>query len=373
MFHLTVLSSKASRLPLRLIQAIGCGLGSVFVVAWLLFGSITPGSAAAPMALAASDRAWTLQSQSAITTYVYLPLIRHSTGELVVNPQSRQDSLNFYLAHYVAWESAAIDWNGDHNSCSPGSTSLDFRNAVLHRINYFRAMAGLPAKVILNEQYNAKAQAAALIMSVNGALSHNPPTTWACYSDAGHEAAGNSNLYLGVYGWNAITGYMRDPGGGNYFVGHRRWILYPQTQEMGTGDVPSVASFSPANALWVFDLNIWGPRPATRDEFVAWPPRGYVPYQVVFARWSFAYPNADFSNATVTMNSGGSGVPLVKADVVDGYGENTVVWIPLGFSDGASWPKPANDTTYTVNVQNAKIGGQTRNFTYDVVVFDPAQ
>jgi uncharacterized protein YkwD len=356
---------------LRLIQAIGGGVSAIFAIGLLLLGSVASGSTAASIVAAASTRSTTLHSQTAITTYVYLPLIQYSTGELAVNPQSREDSLNFYLDHYVAWENAAANWNGDHNSCNPGSTSPDFRNAVLHRVNYFRAMAGVPAKVTLKDEYNAKAQAAALMMSVNNQLNHDPPASWQCYSDAGHEGAGNSNLYLGVYGWNAITGYMRDPGSGNYFVGHRRWILYPQTQEMGTGDIPNTGSHAPANALWVFDSNLWGPRPTTRDEFVAWPPRGYVPYQVVFARWSFAYPNADFSSAIVTMTSSGSNVPLIKANVVNGYGENTLVWIPLGLSDGASWPKPANDSTYTVNVQNVKIGGQTRNFTYDVTVFDP--
>jgi hypothetical protein len=178
-------------------------------------------------------------------------------------------------------------------------------------------------------------------------------------------------LYLGVYGWNAITGYMRDPGGGNYFAGHRRWILYPQTQEMGSGDIPPTGSHSPANALWVFDSHLREPRPATRDEFVAWPPRGYVPYLVVFARWSFAYPDADFSNANVTMTSNGSNVSLALSPVVNGYGENTLIWIPRGLNDGATWPKPDGDTTYTVNVQSVRIGGQNRNFTYDVTIFDP--
>jgi len=29
------------------------------------------------------------------------------------------------------------------------------------------------------------------------------------------------------------------------------------------------------------------------------------------------------------------------------------------------------DTTYTVNMQSVKINGQSRNFTYDVIVFAP--
>jgi hypothetical protein len=59
------------------------------------------------------------------------------------------------------------------------------------------------------------------------------------------------------------------------------------------------------------------------------------------------------------------------AGVVDGYGENTIVWIPMGLSDGAIWPKPQADTAYTVAIQNVGIGGQSRNFVYDVIVFDP--
>jgi len=355
----------------RAIQSIGGVLAALYGIGLALVISNTPASAV-PIAQAAPDRSDLLQSQTTITTYVYLPVVRYTTSEMVVNPQNRQDSLDFYQQHYLSWEGAAPDWNGDYTSCNPGSSSLDFRNAVLHRINYFRAMAGLPAKVTFNDVYTTKAQAAALMMSVNNQLSHNPPASWQCYSDAGHEGAGNSNLYLGVYGWNAITGYMLDPGSGNYFVGHRRWILYPQTQEMGTGDIPGAGGHSPANALWVFDSNIWGPRPATREEFVAWPPPGYVPYPVVFARWSLAYPKADFSAATVTMSFGGSSVPLAQSPVVNGYGENTLVWIPNGMNGGASWPKPASDTAYTVNVHNVKINGQNRDFTYDVIIFDPA-
>lgn len=353
---------------LRTIHAVGWATGALFVIGLLSAISITT-EAALPIAQAAPDRSMLVQTQT-ITTHVYLPLVRYTSSELVVNPQNRQDSLDFYQQHYLGWEGVEPNWDGDHTSCNPGTTRLDFRAAVLHRINYFRAMAGLPATVIFNDGYNAKAQAAALMMSVNGQLNHTPPASWQCYSDAGHEGAGNSNLFLGTYGWDAISGYMRDPG--NSAAGHRRWILYPQTQEMGTGDIPPVNGHWASNALWVFDGNWGGPRPATREEFVAWPPPGYVPYQVVFALWTFAYPDAGFSNAAVTMSSGGSSVSLAQAPVVDGYGENTLVWIPNGMDSSDTWPKPAGDTTYTVKVQNVMINGQSRDFTYDVIVFDPA-
>ena len=165
----------------------------------------------------------------------------------------------------------------------------------------------------------------------------------------------------------AITGFIKDSGGGNYAVGHRRWILYPQTEWMGTGDIPSTGSYWPSNALWVFDDNIWGPRPQTREEYVAWPPPGYVPYQVVFPRWSFAIDDADFLEATVEMSSGGQGIPVTVQPVVIGYGENTLVWEP-DLSIGAP---PPTDTVFSVIVNGVKIGGVPHDFVYQIILFDP--
>ncbi len=199
-------------------------------------------------------------------------------------------------------------------------------------------------------------------------LSHTPDESWQCYTEEGDEGAGSSNLYLGVYGPAAISGYVYDPGSGNYFVGHRRWILYPQTQYMGTGDIPPVDGYPAANALWVFDLdNMWGPRPAARDTFVAWPPPGYVPYQVVYPRWSFAYPQADFSQAAVTMTRMGQPLAVQQLAVVYGYGENTLVWEPqTSFID-----PPSVDTLYTVTVSQVLVDEQLQNFSYTVIIFDP--
>jgi len=96
-------------------------------------------------------------------------------------------------------------------------------------------MAGVPADIGLSSTYSTKDQAAALIFGAQGQISHDPPSNWACYSAAGDEAAGSSNIALGASGTSAIDLYMRDPGSNNAAVGHRRWILYPQTQTFGTG------------------------------------------------------------------------------------------------------------------------------------------
>ncbi|HYP18234.1 MAG TPA: hypothetical protein VEQ65_13560, partial [Opitutus sp.] len=151
--------------------------------------------------------------------------------------------------------------------------------------------------------------------------------------------------------------------------------LYPQTREMGTGDVPGSANtYGPANATWIFDAFFGTARPATRAAYVAYPPAGYVPYQLVWPRWSFSYPGADFSTASITMARGGQSVPVAIESRANGAGEPTLVWAYNGLDPNSSveHPKPSADTTYTVTVSNVRIAGAPQTFSYNVVVFDPA-
>jgi hypothetical protein len=143
---------------------------------------------------------------------------------------------------------------------------------------------------------------------------------------------------------------------------------------MGTGDVPAQGSYAPANAIWVFDGNYGGPRPATRTPYVAWPPAGYVPYPVVFPRWSFSFPNANFSAATVTMRSNGVPVFVSLENVATGFGENSLVWVPMGLDtlyDSTVWPFNGLDTVYSIGVSNVVVNALVTNFNYTVTVFDP--
>jgi hypothetical protein len=290
----------------------------------------------------------------------------------------RDISAAFYLSVYASSNNTPIDWSGHLSACDAGDTAAVFKDAVLTRVNWYRAMAGIPDGVTFftgSGSYSEKSQEAALIMSSNNSLSHFPPSHWDCYSADGSEAASSSNLHLGHYGWNAIDGYMIDNGSNNSVAGHRRWILYPQTQLMGTGDVPAVGSARNTNSLWVFDSHAFDPRPSTRDTFVAWPPPGYVPYQVVPPRWSFAYPAADFSNATVVVTQGGQSVNVDLEPISNGFGENTLVWVMAGLNPAnfyEAWPAPVADTSYNVSIENVHINGTPTDFNYQVSIFDPA-
>lgn len=317
--------------------------------------------------------------QFAKTLSVSVSVPADRTGGWTIDPSDRQVSRSFYNSVYLASEETPIVWSGNVAGCNQGTTAADFKNGVLVRVNYFRAMAGSPADISFADYYNNKAQQAALMMSSNNSLDHTPPDTWSCYTADGAEAAGNSNLSLGNYGWNAVSSQVRDNGATNTAVGHRRWILYPQTQTMGTGDIPPSASNNSANSLWVFDGNFGEVRPATREAYVAWPPPGYVPYQVIPARWSFSYAGADFSAAAVSMTRGGNPVSdpvsVLLHAVQNGYGENTLTWVADGLdadSWSTTWPNPGQDTRYTVQIANVSVGGTPTSFSYDVTVIDPA-
>lgn len=319
-----------------------------------------------------------LPAQPKLLPSVSLQATPQATG-FTVTTTSREQSRNFFNALYPASDNVPIGWTGNLAACSAGTTADPFKEAVQLRINYFRAMAGVPAAITFSDIFSAKSQQAALMMSKNNELSHDPPHNWPCYTADGDEAAGKSNLALGFFGAGAISGYVLDHGGNNSAAGHRRWLLYPQTQLMGTGDIPGASGHYAANSLWVSDSNSGNPRPVTRDDFVAWPPPGYVPYQVVYPRWSLSYQGADFRSATVTMIRDGASLPVRLEQLKPDYGspsmigENTLVWIPDNMDTNStdSFPRPAADAPYTVTVGNVLIGGAPRSFSYTVTLFDP--
>jgi hypothetical protein len=293
---------------------------------------------------------------------------------LAVDLTSREQSRQFFRAVYGASESVPMGFTGDVAASQAGDTSAAFKEAVRLRVNFFRAFAGIPGEVQFAATLNAKCQQAALMGSLNNVISHYPAASARGYTANGAEACGKSNLALLETGPSAITGYVRDEGAGNRDVGHRRWLFYPQTRQMGTGDVPASASYNATNALWILDeTNYTAARPTTRDPFIAWPPAGYVPHTLVFPRWSLSVAGANFSQAFVNVKRGGSAVPVAVGGVNNGYGENTIVW-SIDNQDAnaiATHERPASDVTYSVEVTNVQVAGSAQSYRYTVTVYDP--
>lgn len=281
-----------------------------------------------------------------------------------VDASNRRDVLSFYQCVYNASEGFASNmaWTGDVSTCNAGTTSSSFKDDVRRRINFFRALVGETGTITFDATKSAKSQESALIMASNDNLEHNPPTNWSCYTANGSQAAGAGNIALGNYGPAAVNAYMRDDGGGNEPVGHRRWLLYSRAQEMGTGDIPVTLGKSSANTIWV----IGDFKSAPPARFTAWPNEGYVPFSLVPARWSLSYPGAGFGSATVTATQAGNPVTTtVISRTQNGYGDNTIVWTMSGVPSSVT-----NDLPYQITVSGITGGGPTSK-TYTVTLFDP--
>ena len=351
-------------------------------------------------------------------------------GSFEVDNSNREEVRTFFNAIYWASEYATIGWTGSFspyftagffsddgnpdNDVDPvpnpfpdplsdeivngvGDTSELFKEATLMRINYYRAMAGVPANIVFIDEWNRIAQLTAHIMGGNNNISHFPDLVGLrnYLTVDGIQGSQDSNLAIGSYGPGSVNGYMEDKGAGNTSVGHRRWLLYPPMKEMGTGDTPSNSvpaeaqanifgnpeTVRRANAIHVFsDVNFVGPHPATDFAFVAFPQEGYVPYRNLHPRWSFSIKDANFKDATVSMTRDGSPIN-VTLEVLDpdpdnplagSLGDNTLVWVydDLNANESHTHPKPDSDVTYRVTIDGIQNAPQT-SYTYDVIVFDP--
>lgn len=299
---------------------------------------------------------------------------------------------------------------------------------IERRVNYFRAMTGLPANIDFSEKpvfglgddlfipasgsTRSEAARAAVMAHVNQpfnldspgsfTLTHELPTTWRCFSASAWNGARYSNLSGFSWGCDAIDDYMDEPGyGGDAFanreVGHRRWILFSAAKEMAVGDVPPILASDGqlirpgVNALYV----IGGFTPEERPvDFVAWPNPGFTPAPILTGLWSLSYPGANFNTASVTMQDGDGkaipltiisrniGFPLASETNLPGetgeegsgatggpvkgtYGDSTLVWTPTGLPVEYS-----SDKTFQVSVTGITGQGPS-SYTYEVTVINP--
>jgi len=248
------------------------------------------------------------------------------------------------------FDNTPFSWTGDIANCRAGDTPEAFKRAVLKRLNYYRAMAGLPGNVVLDLALSAKAQQTALMMDAADSLSHVPSTSWPCYGADGAEAAGKSNLAYSSFpnrGVSILDGYITDRGANNFVVGHRRWILYSQLAVIGSGDVPQ------ANALWILGPGTTGPAAAKIG--VPWPPQGFLPrsLQGPGDRFSYSCRGASFSGASVVMRGdiGQAIATRVESRTDNGYGDNTLVWsIDTSASPSSGWDRGNADTAVTIDI-----------------------
>lgn len=335
-------------------------------------------------------------------TYPEAPDLTHTSG-FVVDNHNRNDVLALWHAVYQASEGyqKRIEWTGNYNG-KPGRTSKVFITDVERRINYFRAMCGVPAivhvnsgsKVMIEGGHSHKpssntlkqdaAQAAALMLirnynpltGSNPAIDHDPAPSLTGWSAATWNANAQGNLAFGVYGPGAITEYMVEEiasgsatSAWNSLVGHRRWCLYSEATDFATGDQPGEsASRPPTNVLYIAQ-NKSEKRQDPTPGFVAYPAPGFFPAPVNSRYWSLSRADADFSAATVKVtDSKGKTVPVSNIKRNNNYGDPAIIWEVSGSAASKSL---YSDATFNVKVANIAGPGIPASFSYSVTLINP--
>jgi len=248
-------------------------------------------------------------------------------------------------------------WSGSVAACDPGDISAEGRANALKLYNLYRWLADLPP-VTTDPERDRLAQACALLMEANDALSHDPPMSWACWTEDGDEGASSSNISSGP-GVRSADAYMIDNGNPTT-IGHRRWILSNSLGPIGLGSTATGASCM---------QNLGGQGDAGKP-WMAWPPPGNVPLQAFAPSgrsslddtgWTVQSDGINLQGASVTVTSDGENLPVTVTQLLDRYGARYA----LRFNpDG--WETEAG-RTYSVSVT----GIQTE-ISYDVSVVDCA-
>lgn len=267
----------------------------------------------------------------------------------------------------------------DIAACRPGVLKPAVTQQVLQILNAVRALHQLPPAT-----YSAVdepgAQQSALMQAANAQLSHNPPTSWRCYTAAGAAASGSSNLYGGtgpglslatdeqiIAGWlTEVQNIIAEN------VGHRRWLLDPFLGSVAYGRVAGryeTSSRADAAAIKVFDTA--GPAGPTGPlpDYVAYPfedyparlfdTRALLSFGVIANKTSkWANANVDFSNAAITVRQRGGATLTVSRVAYDtqGYGlPNNLQFAVSGLQAG---------TYYDVTIDRVNVSGAQRSYSY---------
>ena len=72
-------------------------------------------------------------------------------------PSTRAAAEALFNQQYTDTHDALLNWTGSVSGCQDGTTGDLFKEGVLNRINYFRAMAGVPDDIVFTPAANAAA------------------------------------------------------------------------------------------------------------------------------------------------------------------------------------------------------------------------
>jgi uncharacterized protein YkwD len=246
-------------------------------------------------------------------------------------------------------------WTGSVETCMPGETPPAAATNALRVFNLYRTLAGL-APLMADAEANRRAQGCALLMAANGTITHQPPSTWKCYSAEAAATAGSSSLATGP-AVSSVDGYMLDPGN-DTTLGHRRWVLSAYLASVGFGTAGRFScQYQPPRQGGAGAAKPW----------TAWPAPGQMPLQVFKGRfaaldqtgWSIQSDSVNLQAGQVSVTRGGSPLAVTTSPLPGGYGSRYALrFVPQGWTTAAG-------STYEVSIT-----GIATPITYSVEVVD---
>lgn len=280
---------------------------------------------------------------------------------------------------FAARAAALYDEAPDLAACRAGRLKSEVTARVLDTLNEVRRLHRLPT-VGYSTADDTTVQAAALVLSANEALTHEPPTTFRCFTTAALNGTRSSNLYGGL---GSGLGFLSDEGmivgwltdvdnaiANN--IGHRRWLLDPFLGNIAYGRV--AVTGSPSGRVDSSALKVIGTTGATipaggLPAFVAYPYEDYparffdtralLSFGVIASATNRSANGAvNLSGATIAVRQrGGEALTVsnISADNI-GYGlPNSVQFNVAGLRA---------ETTYDVTIGNVVVNGTPTTYTY---------
>jgi len=132
-----------------------------------------------------------------------------------------------------------------------------------------------------------------------------------------------------------------------------------------------------SEAVWIaqFGSNM---KDADIPEHIPYPPKGYVPHDLVFPKWSFSIADkyrSDFSEAKVTMRVGNEkNIRLRIFRVEEDIGDPTLVWDATGlFTKRGAYPELNNKflgKNIKVSITGIIVDGERKVYEYVVTPID---
>ncbi len=280
-----------------------------------------------------------------------------------------------YVAERYPVSTAPAVVGSDPNTCTPGTLTPEGVDQYRKRIDFYRGWYGLAPTQDPDPALAVGAQECAAMMGVAQKNSHFPEADWPCYTEAGAETAGKSNLVVG-YGSPArsVDVFMFDFGNEDD-PGHRRWILHPPNRALGYGWFDGGPKANGGNMTGSCLIAFWGYNPGVSsrtEKPIAYPPPGAFPVAFAYidrystdyrVPWTLSWDGASFEGATLSLTDANTQQPipleLPMAQLGANVGTNAAGWLPQ--------PAPVLGDRWSVRIEGVLLDGEPQlPITYDV-------